>query len=374
MPTLNAKSGKVSWPWPGLDIRGDGGFAVLLGRNENGPYEQLRDLVPEPFDVLPEQVREFLRNHSEKKDALPTVPARTQQPAAAGEGRVNPERLIGGALVMAARGGRNNCGFWLACQLRDNGYSVSDAEAAMHVYRSRVQSTNAKGKREPYVETEMMASLRQAYSQPARDAWEGEPPKAGTIPAAPTSREQGRHGKDDPPSQKGRPPRDDFADDPDSLCIYVGRTGEPLVGYPSIPLSRNKYARVPREVFTDPRLEPRDVRVYCILASSCWQGSVAQVGKRKIAKEACCAECKALSSLRKLEATGHIQKHTGRRQGQRARYVLLSPVFGQKQRSDVDEVVTHPDGRRRLVALRKDQGTAWSTGPRPARNSNLLKR
>src|SRR5512132_4123466 len=28
VPTLNAKSSKASWPWPGLDIRGDGGFAV----------------------------------------------------------------------------------------------------------------------------------------------------------------------------------------------------------------------------------------------------------------------------------------------------------------------------------------------------------
>jgi hypothetical protein len=30
---LNAKTSKRTWPWKGLDIRGDGGFAVLLGRN-----------------------------------------------------------------------------------------------------------------------------------------------------------------------------------------------------------------------------------------------------------------------------------------------------------------------------------------------------
>src|ERR1039458_2447845 len=69
VPTLNAKSGKVSWSWPGLDIRGDGGFAVLLGRNSNGPYQLLRDLVPDPFDALPEQVRTFLRARSEKETA-----------------------------------------------------------------------------------------------------------------------------------------------------------------------------------------------------------------------------------------------------------------------------------------------------------------
>jgi hypothetical protein len=27
VPTFNAKSGKRRWPWPSLDIRGDGGFA-----------------------------------------------------------------------------------------------------------------------------------------------------------------------------------------------------------------------------------------------------------------------------------------------------------------------------------------------------------
>jgi hypothetical protein len=33
VPTLNAKTSQRSWPWPGVDIRGDGGFAVVLGRN-----------------------------------------------------------------------------------------------------------------------------------------------------------------------------------------------------------------------------------------------------------------------------------------------------------------------------------------------------
>ena len=51
VPTLNARSGKGSWPWPGLDIRGDGGFAMLLGRNDKGPYVHLRELVPEDSNL-----------------------------------------------------------------------------------------------------------------------------------------------------------------------------------------------------------------------------------------------------------------------------------------------------------------------------------
>jgi hypothetical protein len=126
-------------------------------------------------------------------------------------------------------------------------------------------------------------------------------------------------------------------------------------GAADIPPSRIRYARVPRQVYADPRLEARGVRIYCVLASACWQGSVAQVGKRLIATEACCAECTVISSLRKLEAAGHTQKQPGRRRGHRAMYVLLSPVFGQKQRAGVEEVISGPDGRRSLATVRKDR-------------------
>ena len=188
VPTLNAKSGKVSWPWPGLDIRGDGGFAVLLGRNSNGPYVQLRDLVPEPFEVLPAEVRDFLRARSEPAETPPKPPASAPPPT---DGRrADSESIIRKALTMASRDGRNNAGFWLACQLRDNEYSSGEAEAAMRDYRARVPSVNTKGKREAYTEAEMKASVREAYSKPAREPWA-----------------RGRHGR----SLIGHRPREDRA-------------------------------------------------------------------------------------------------------------------------------------------------------------------
>lgn len=223
VPTLNAKSSERSWPWPGLDIRGDGGFAVLLGRNQNGPYKQLRELVPDPFDALPEEVREFLCNHRV------TEAATTQPPMTGGRNRVNSERLIRKALTMALRDGRNNSGIWLACQLRDNGYNISDGAAAMRDYRSRVPSTNAKGQPEAYTEREMVASLRDAYSRPAREPWvQGrQRSHAGTCPAAAPSREKNQRGDDDASSGENAPHVDD-ADDSESISLYVGHTGEPL--------------------------------------------------------------------------------------------------------------------------------------------------
>src|SRR5436853_922392 len=62
--TENSKS-SAKKPWaqayPGLDIRADGGFAVIAGRNSKGPYEWLRD--PEDLDslgILPTDLREWL--------------------------------------------------------------------------------------------------------------------------------------------------------------------------------------------------------------------------------------------------------------------------------------------------------------------------
>jgi putative DNA primase/helicase len=68
--------------------------------------------------------------------------------------------------------GRNNSGFWLAIQLRDNGYGQIEAESVMRDYAARVPGTNSKGQREPYTVAEALASTRQAYKSPAREPWE----------------------------------------------------------------------------------------------------------------------------------------------------------------------------------------------------------
>ena len=346
----------------------------MLGRNANGPYEQLRELVPEPFDALPEEVRAFLQNYSKQEYVPPNLPEVTQRRTTRSRSlrRPDAERLLGKALEMVPQSGRNNSGFWLACQLRDNGYSSEEAESAMRDYRCQVPSSNTKGKREAYTEPEMKASLREAYSKPAREPWalKRACPHTDSAPAAAPGREPARRVGGESLPEKEAPAQGDVADVPESIGLYVGHTGEPLVGHTGEPLPRAaQFSRVPREVAEDCRLKHRDVRVYAALAASCWQGNVSHVGKRKIAKLAPCAERLVIDSLRRLEATGHIQK-CPRRRGQRGRYVLSSAVFGQKQRADLEESTMGPNGRLHLVTVRKDQGTAKFSRPRSPAGRN----
>ncbi len=349
VPTLNAKTSKQSWPWPGVDIRGDGGFAILLGRNGSGPYEQLRDLVPEPFDLLPAEVCTFLRNHR-KGDSTQKRIVPAARFGGGTENHVDCESLIEKALGIAADSGRNNAGFWLACQLRDNGYSLGDATAWMRAYRSRVASTNTKGQVEPYTESEIIASLNEAFSRSARDPWARRKPLPqegiGLVMVPPA--ELGHHHTGDSPSQKDNPHKLVIADDPGNLDLYVGHTGEPL--------TKSRFARIPAEVSGDRQLTPRDVRVYGALAQSCWSGVIAEVGKRRIAVLACCAERLVIQSLKRLESTGHIQKQL-RKHGQRGRYVLLSPVFVERSHFG-DETAS-----ARLSLVRKNPRSAVVSRP-----------
>lgn len=362
VPTLNAKTGKVSWPWPGVDIRGDGGFAVLLGRNADGSYEQLRELIPEPFDGLPEEVRAFLRNHGKANSTqAQLVPIRPSKDAAAG--RVPPSVLIEKALAIADGGGRNNGGIWLACQLRDNGFSIEDAGVAMRDYRSRTATTNTKGKVEPYTQSEISASLRQAYSRPARNPWDFRKPRPhdNDRSAAALPKEPGKPPKGDSPPRRDKTDLK-TADDPEYLDLHVGPTGGPLVVPTRDPLSSTRFARIPEDVFADRKLTHRDIRVFSILSFSCWPNNISAVGKRRIMARAHCSGRSVRESLGQLELAGHILQEPKKR-GQRGSYVLLSPIFAQKQPVGADEVATASD---RLAPAKKHPQTEVVSQPRPA--------
>ena len=52
--TLNSKSKEeLGKRYPGIDIRGDGGYVVIKGRNENGPYQTIGTHPPYDIAVLP---------------------------------------------------------------------------------------------------------------------------------------------------------------------------------------------------------------------------------------------------------------------------------------------------------------------------------
>lgn len=203
VPTLNAKTKRsLGQQWPGLDIRGDGGYAVVIGRSKKGEYTWLRDQVPYSLSILSEDLRDFLGllhapNVTTSAERKPLASATTL--SSPERHPVDPERLIQRALGEAAAFGRNNAGFWLAVQLRDNVYTELEAQSVMRSYTLRVPSTNAKGERESYTVSEAFASLKQAYSSSPREPWRtsarnmsnGIRPSAvarariGTLPEAP---------------------------------------------------------------------------------------------------------------------------------------------------------------------------------------------
>lgn len=184
VPTLNSKSAKKvsAAGFFGFDIRGDGGYALFAGRNENGPYKWVQpideDLRPE---MLPQALRDALDFHP---PAAPTgspgepppvigAPAKPPTPPAAPKGTARKKPLREWALEEALKrqgDGRNAAGFWLAQQLRDNSISQSEAESFLLAeYLPRVKPTNTKGQAEPYTAEEARATVRQAYSRAPRE-------------------------------------------------------------------------------------------------------------------------------------------------------------------------------------------------------------
>ncbi|WP_082500734.1 phage/plasmid primase, P4 family [Agreia sp. Leaf244] len=60
--------------------------------------------------------------------------------------------------------GRNETGFWLACQLRDERYAKTEASEVLHTYQEAVEGDRDA----PYTRAESDSSLEQAYSGEAR--------------------------------------------------------------------------------------------------------------------------------------------------------------------------------------------------------------
>ena len=177
--TVNGKSKTILGErFPGLDIRADGGYAVFCGQNESGSYQWVREMHPDPLNTVPTNLRALLGLLHPPESGTRRPPASTNSQTHSRD-RVAADRLIGRALEQAA-GGRNDAGFWLAAQLRDNGYSRAEAEAILSEFGSRVPPSNSKGHDEPYTRAEALASVEQAYQHSPREPWATKPhPRVG---------------------------------------------------------------------------------------------------------------------------------------------------------------------------------------------------
>lgn len=170
VPTLNSKSKQeMGRRWPGLDIRADGGYAAFCGHNDSGPYEWLRDFQPESLDILPDDLRIFLGlmySPDEAQARNEPAPLRTQANT-----RDFGNILLKWALSRLNFRGRNDGGFDLALQLRDNGFPQHEARSIILEYAQRVPATNIKGQIEAYTDEEALNSLANAYKESARQPW-----------------------------------------------------------------------------------------------------------------------------------------------------------------------------------------------------------
>jgi len=109
-----------------------------------------------------------------------------------------------------------------------------------------------------------------------------------------------------------------------------------------------RYARIPATVLHDVELSIGAKLVYAEIALHVWQGSAAWVGQRRLAKQLGFHQETVLLAIRELAARGHL-KVSGEGKARRT-YVLLSPVFSQKQGQET-VIVSAPGGARRMVSV-----------------------
>lgn len=120
----------------------------------------------------------------ERFDTFAFPPATPPEAEPEGESAELAARLIQAALGRIPRlGGRNNAGFWLACQLRDHGLPLSEAQVAMRLFVLHCPA----GER-PYTPAEAQRSLNSAYAAPAREPL---PPSVAAPAPRPAAKTRG---------------------------------------------------------------------------------------------------------------------------------------------------------------------------------------
>ena len=144
---------------PGVDIRGDGGYAVFYGKSNKGEYVWLRPMEPDPWESLPENLRNYITRNGDTITATTAPDLPTGQPMPPyNDPRYWLDRYLGQAIV----GSRNQMGFHLAMELVTQcvqfGTSIAEVESIICEYARRVP----RDPRDPYTEHDAKASLRKA--------------------------------------------------------------------------------------------------------------------------------------------------------------------------------------------------------------------
>jgi hypothetical protein len=116
---------------------------------------------------------------------------------------------------------------------------------------------------------------------------------------------------------------------------------------------RKRYGKCPASVLTDTKLSDRAARLYGIIAMHAFEGATATIGVRRLSQILPSTSKSEISRrISELRERGHIDIQKGAN-GQRSIYVLLSPVFGQRQEKSTI-VRSGPSGLPRMVSVAKE--------------------
>ena len=128
-----------------------------------------------------------------------------------------------------------------------------------------------------------------------------------------------------------------------------GKSGQKVGGKSgqSVP---EKYARIPDSVLHDRVLSATARCVYALFSRYTYQGTTVSIGHRRIAGILGLHKETVGIAVRELEERKHIVIK-GKGKARRV-YHLQSPVFGQKQRAGIEEVISSPRRTPRLASVR----------------------
>ena len=149
----------------GLDIRGEGGYVVAPPTElPNGSYISKHKFEVAQIANSPGWLVELLRKPKPVTNDF-TTPYHLDLPSPDQE---MADLLLRRAIALAkGDSGRNDVGFWLACQLRDNGFDKKWTQSVMLEYASVVKSY----KDHEYEVDEALSSVEQAFSRESREPW-----------------------------------------------------------------------------------------------------------------------------------------------------------------------------------------------------------
>lgn len=144
---------------PGMDLKAHGGLATIHGRRGGKTYKRTNRKEPYRLPELKPKLRKLIESRRVKKeDRQPIELPKDFQDFTEGS------KLLGEALSRAEAGSRNEIGFWLAQQIRDERQSRAEAWKSMSLYANLVADLGDP----PYTQQEAYNSLLSAFSQPPR--------------------------------------------------------------------------------------------------------------------------------------------------------------------------------------------------------------